>query len=72
MNKELIFKTNIKCGGCVATVTPHLNAVKGIDSWNVELDNADRLLHIFGEEVPTETIIEALKEAGYQAEPIKE
>lgn len=38
------FKTNIKCGGCVAKVTPHLNALQGVKSWKVNIQNPDKIL----------------------------
>lgn len=30
------FKTNINCGSCVASVTPHLNANKELKSWEID------------------------------------
>ena len=32
----LKFKTNIKCGGCVETVTPFLNEEQSIRNWQVD------------------------------------
>ena len=63
------FKTNIKCGGCIATVTPVLNEISG--SWNVDTDNPDKVLSIETEEPvnPKEVII-ALDAAGFKAEKI--
>ena len=29
-NKEFQFKTNINCGGCVASVKPHLDSAEGV------------------------------------------
>ncbi len=58
------FKTNIKCGNCVATVTPHLNEVAGAGNWEVDLNNPERILTVTGPE--EEKIEEALKKAGYQ------
>jgi len=72
MSKELIFKTNIKCNGCISTVQPFLDKMEGVDSWHVELDHADKLLHIHGDTLQNEGIIATLKEAGYQATEIAE
>lgn len=33
-NKEFQFKTNINCGGCVASVKPHLDSAEGVCEWN--------------------------------------
>lgn len=63
------FKTNIKCGGCVATVTPYLNKIS--DKWNVDIDNPDKVLSIETDEaVNPGEIVEVLDSAGYKAEKI--
>ena len=35
-NQDLRFKTNINCGGCVASVKPHLDNADGIWHWEVD------------------------------------
>jgi copper chaperone len=68
----LTFKTTIKCSGCVAKATPYLNKVAGEDNWEVDITNPDKLLHIeTDKEIKPEDVIEALKEAGYKAEPVQ-
>ncbi|MFA6598357.1 MAG: hypothetical protein WCS69_11580 [Ignavibacteriaceae bacterium] len=67
---ELSFKTNIKCNGCIATVTPFLNGEKRIKEWNVDLQNPDRVLSINTEELSAADVTELVKKAGYQAEEI--
>lgn len=63
------FKTNIKCGGCVATVTPYLNEIS--NQWSVDTDNPDKILSIETEEsVNPKEVIEVLDSAGYKAEKI--
>ncbi len=62
------FKTNIKCAACVATVTPFLNKAVGETHWQVDTLNPDKLLTVEGATV--EQVKEALKEAGYKAEPV--
>lgn len=66
----LKFKTNIKCGNCVAAVTPHLNAVSGIDSWVVDLKDPNRTLTVQTDEADSETVKKAVETAGYKAEAI--
>lgn len=69
--KTLKFKTNIKCGGCVAAVTPHLNAVEGVaGNWQVDLQNPDRVLTVQTEGAGPDTIKEAVQKAGYKAEQV--
>ncbi len=68
--KTLKFKTNVKCGGCVATITPFLNQEKGIANWNVDLTDPMRILTVKTEQISAEEITAVLKTAGYQAELI--
>lgn len=69
--KTLKFQTNVKCGGCVATITPFLNQEKGIVNWNVDLASPQRILAIDTEELTSGEIVEVMKKAGYVASPIE-
>ena len=67
------FKTNIKCGGCVNTVTPFLEQESGILNWKVDLTDASRLLTVELEPGQSpEIVVKALKDAGYTAETISQ
>ncbi len=66
--ETLKFKTTINCGGCVATVTPHLNQIKGIEKWSVDTTNPQKILTVEASGLRPEVIVEKLKEAGYKAE----
>ncbi|RIV17436.1 copper chaperone [Fibrisoma montanum] len=69
--ETLNFKTNIKCSGCVAAVTPFLNDIEQVDGWNVDTDSPDKILTVqttdnrIGAEVR-----KAVERAGYKAEPM--
>ncbi|MBE9602709.1 heavy-metal-associated domain-containing protein [Pedobacter sp. MC2016-24] len=66
--ETLKFKTNIKCGGCIATVTPFLNKLPEISKWEVDTNNPDKVLTVEGnDELDAETVIDTLKSAGYVA-----
>jgi copper chaperone CopZ len=67
--ETLKFKTNIKCGGCVATVTPFLNGDENVEHWAVDLESADRVLKVETSHSPEE-IQQLVKKAGYVAEKI--
>lgn len=67
--ETLKFKTNIKCGGCVATVTPFLNDQQEISSWSVDTNTPDKLLTVEGN-MTEEVVIEALEKAGYKGEKV--
>ena len=68
--ETLKFKTNIKCGGCVATVTPFLNQEKSIEKWQVDTNNPNKILTVEGSTVNEEEVIEAIEKAGFKIEPL--
>lgn len=62
---KIQFKTNINCGNCVRTVTGFLNDVKGIEKWEVDTNNPDKILTIEGNDVTVEEVVLAVEEAGF-------
>ncbi|GAB4041266.1 heavy-metal-associated domain-containing protein [Spirosoma gilvum] len=68
MNQSIQFKTNIKCGGCIATVTPFLNDAVGEGHWNVDTQNPDKLLTV--ETTDAALVKQAVEKAGYKAEQL--
>ena len=66
--ETLKFKTNIKCDGCIAKVSPVLNADSGIEKWEVDLLHPDKILTVSGERISGDLIKSALKNVGYIAE----
>ena len=68
--KTVQFKTNIKCSGCVATVTPALNKAVGENNWQVDLQSADKLLIVSAEEVNVSEIKKAMEQSGYKADEL--
>ncbi len=68
-HKTLQFKTNINCGGCVATVTPFLNEIEDISHWEVDTTNKDKILTV-ETEINEQQIIETVLKAGFKIEPL--
>lgn len=66
--ETLRFKTNIKCSGCVAKVTPFLNEAVG-DIWNVDYNDPSKILTVTGE-TDDKKVQEAVEKAGYKAEKL--
>lgn len=64
------FKTTMKCIGCVAAVTPGLNAIKEVRSWNADVSGAEKTLTIEAEETTIPQVLAALEKAGFKAERI--
>ncbi len=69
-NKTLKFKTNINCGGCVATVKPHLDTTKGVATWEVDTTQKDKILTVQAENVSAQEIMAVVQNAGYKIEEI--
>jgi copper chaperone len=65
--KNYTFKTNIKCGGCIAAVTPHLQEAVGEGNWSVDISVPEKILSVTTEK-SKEEIIAVVKTAGYMAE----
>ncbi|MHA4807251.1 heavy-metal-associated domain-containing protein [Flavitalea flava] len=70
--KTLQFKTNIKCSGCIASVTPFLNKAVGEKNWEVDITKPEKLLTIRPDSaaVTSKEVTAALKEAGYTSEAV--
>ncbi len=66
--KTLKFKTNIKCTSCVAKVTPFLNDENGIEKWDVDISNPEKILTVETDSTNSDKIIEAIEKAGFKAE----
>ena len=67
--ESLKFKTTIKCSGCVAKVTRHLNETVGEGNWEVDLTDPSRVLTIT-ENVDATKVKEAVEKAGFRAEVV--
>lgn len=70
--KNLIFKTNINCGGCVAKVTPFLNEEFQAGNWEVDFLNPSKILQVKGDNVLPGEVVAVVMEAGFKAELIRE
>jgi copper chaperone len=64
------FKTNINCGGCIASVKPHLDKMEGISNWEVDTTNKDKILTVTPQGTTKEQVMEAVTKAGFKIEPI--
>jgi copper chaperone len=68
--ETLKFKTNIKCGGCIATITPIINAAKGINKWDVDIANPSKILTVETNSLSAEDIMKEVKKGGFKIEQI--
>ncbi|PRX56108.1 heavy-metal-associated domain-containing protein [Flagellimonas meridianipacifica] len=68
--KTLKFKTNINCGGCISKVTPLLNNQEGVESWEVDTVNPDKILTIKSDGASEEDVKATLQKVGFNAEAV--
>jgi copper chaperone CopZ len=65
---EIKLKTNVKCGACVAAITPAMDNLNA-EHWEVDLKSADRILTVKGA-TDKAKILTALEQSGYKGESI--
>lgn len=68
--KELKFKTNLNCGGCVSKVQADLNHKAGSGNWNVDITNSEKILTISADAITEDEVIEIVKSKGFNAVPL--
>lgn len=69
-NQNLQFKTNINCGGCIASVKPHLENAEGICHWEVDTTSKDKVLTVKSDGITQQEVIDTVKKAGFKIEPL--
>lgn len=67
---SIALKTNINCSGCVARVTPALNATVGEGNWQVDTANPKKILTITSDKVAKEDVVKAVQKAGFKVEEL--
>ncbi|KEQ31117.1 copper chaperone [Elizabethkingia miricola] len=67
-NKQFQFKTNINCGGCLASVKPHLDNADGICHWEVDTNDKNKVLTVKSEGITEQEVISTVQKAGFKIE----
>lgn len=73
MNAQMItrkFKTNLKCNGCVSKIKPSLDQMHGVISWEIDLQNQDKILTIVSTTEVKKQVVEIVRNAGFKIEEI--
>lgn len=63
------FKTNAKCGGCVAAIGAKLNKLVNDNEWSIDLKSPDKVLEVTADVTPDQ-VVAAVTEAGFKAEQL--
>ncbi|MEI2272844.1 heavy-metal-associated domain-containing protein [Sphingobacterium sp. ML3W] len=66
-SKNIQFKTNLNCGGCVSKVSADLDNAAGICEWSVDTSNSDKILTVKSNGISEEEVIEIVKKRGFIA-----
>lgn len=64
------FKTTINCGGCIKSVTPFLDSIPEIVHWEVDTNNHEKILTVFGDLIDPDEVIRKVKQAGFEISAI--
>tara|TARA_B100000508_G_C11439108_1_gene267747 strand:+ start:1095 stop:1313 length:219 start_codon:yes stop_codon:yes gene_type:complete len=67
-NKELKFKTNLDCGGCVSKVQADFDNAEGICHWNVDTNNSYKILTVSSKGITEDEVIKIVQSKGFKAE----
>lgn len=68
--KELKFKSNINCTGCLSKVKPVLDNEDKIETWEVDLQSDDRVLTVKTNNMEIDEVKDKLAQVGFEAEEI--
>jgi hypothetical protein len=68
----LIFKTNLEDPQLVHKARPHLQTIKGIYRWNVDIQDCDNVLRIEAVQVSPRSVETVLQNAGYYCEELQD
>jgi copper chaperone len=66
----LKFKTNINCCGCLAKVSPFLNAEQTIEKWEVNTSIPEKILTVETDKANADRVISVVKSAGFNIERV--
>ena len=68
---EFKFMTNLRGPECIVSIAPYLDAVIGLQRWNVDLDNPEKILTVHvADPGHTKLVAAAIEKAGYTATPM--
>lgn len=64
--KTLKLKTNLRCGACVESIKPLLDAAPGVARWSADVAGPDKSLMVEGDGVSPDQVDGLLRQKGYQ------
>lgn len=70
MRDIFVFKTTLQESIDIKVVTPFMDAKKGIERWNVDLEDCDKVLRVESNGLVAEEIVHILEAQGYSCEEL--
>ena len=70
MNQTLKFKTSLSCNGCKSKLAPFLDEAEGINSWDIDLEEVDKILTVNSAGITQGEVKQLIEQAGYTAEEL--
>ncbi len=61
----LVFKTNIVNTKHVKLVSPHIKSIEGVQNWNVDLHDVDKVLRVVADDLSPHYVEAVVQRAGY-------
>ncbi len=68
----LVFRTNIRFKKDLAMIAPLLDKQPGVQRWNVDREDADKVLRIESRTLRPEEVIQLVTRAGFDCEELPE
>jgi hypothetical protein len=59
------YRTDLRCGACVARVGPLLDAAPGITHWSADVTDPNKVLTVEGDDITAERVADVIGPAGY-------
>lgn len=69
-NKNIQFRTNLNCSGCVSKVSADLDQADGICEWNVDTASNEKILTVKSNGITENEVIAIIKNKGFNAEVV--
>ncbi len=63
---KMKFTSNIKCNGCIATITPFMTKENGIEEWAVDITVPEKTLEVNSAQLSEEEVIALGLKAGFK------
>jgi copper chaperone len=64
--EKILFKTSLKCNGCIQAITPGIESIPEVQNWKVDLESPDKVLEVTATVDISGKVLENVKKAGYE------